>query len=176
MVFIAESITTFYDKEQDRLSLIFCGKDKKQLLGLMTRQFLKNILKQLPRWLSQQYPNFKIRTAEQEWEINCLEHQISQQKITVTYSKIQPNNEIESFLINTINLSKKHSGNYNPKIKLEFLDASNTVKIFLMLELAQLHKLIGEILKQVKVWDIDNPWQNKNIASFLSDANEKTIH
>ncbi len=176
MVFIAESITTFYDKEQDRLSLIFCGEDKKQLLGLMTRQFLKNTLKQLPHWLSRQYPNFKIRTAEQQWEVNCLAHQISQQKITVSYGKIQSSNHIESFLIHTINLSNKYSGNYNPKIKLEFLDASSTIKIGLILDLAHLHKLIGEILKQVQVWDIDNPWQNKNVSSFLSNTNEKIIH
>ena len=55
MAFIAESITTFYDKEQDRLSLIFNGKDKKQLVGLMTRQFFKSLLAQLPNWLTMIY-------------------------------------------------------------------------------------------------------------------------
>ncbi|TXI18334.1 MAG: hypothetical protein E6Q62_06990 [Nitrosomonas sp.] len=176
MEFIAESVTTFYDKEQDRLSLIFCNKDKKQLLGFMTRQFLINLLKPLPHWLSQQYPNSGPRTTEQQWEINCLEHQFSQQKITVRYGKIHSSNHIESFLISTVNLSKRHTTHDNPNIKLEFYDAGKAKRIFLMLNPAQLHKLIGEILKQVKSWDIDNPWQNSNAVSFLSNSNGGIVH
>ncbi|MCE7913894.1 MAG: hypothetical protein DYH15_04230 [Nitrosomonas sp. PRO4] len=176
MEFIAESVTTFYDKEQDRLSLIFCNKDKKQLLGFMTRQFLINLLKLLPHWLSQQYPHSGPRTTAQQWEINCLEHQISQQKITVTYGKIHSSNHIESFLISTINLSKKDSSHNNPNIKLEFYDAGKAKRIHLMLSPARLHKLIGEILKQVKSWDIDNPWQHGNAMAFLSNSNDRIVH
>ncbi|WP_297323782.1 hypothetical protein [Nitrosomonas sp.] len=176
MAFIADSITTFYDKEQDRLSLIFNGKDKKQLLGLMTRQFFKGLLIQLPNWLSQQYTAAMPKTSEQQWEINHLHHQISQQNVAVTYGKIQSNHQIESFLIHTINLTKGESTDSDQKIKLEFLDSSKTTEIILVLSAAQLHKLIGEILKQVHAWDIENPWQEKGITSFSSDTKDRIVH
>lgn len=176
MPFIADSITTFYDKEQDRLSLIFTGKEKKQLLGLMTRQFFKGLLTQLPNWLSQHPTDVMPKTAEQQQEINHLYHQISQQNVAVTYGKILSNYQIESFLIHTINLTKGESTDSDRKIKLEFLDSSKTTEIIFVLNFAQLHKLIGEMLKQVHVWDIDNPWQEKNITSFSSNTNDRIVH
>lgn len=176
MAFIAESITTFYDKEQDRLSLIFNGKDKKQLVGLMTRQFFKNLLAQLPNWLTRQHIDSMPQTAEQQWEINHIHYQISQQKVAVTYGKIQSNHQFESFLINTINFTKADLSDGDQKIRLEFLNSSKTTEIIFVLNSAQLHKLIGEILKQVQAWDIDNPWQEKNIASALSNTKDRIVH
>lgn len=176
MAFIAESITTFYDKEQDRLSLVFSNKDKKQLLGMMTRQFFKNLLAQLANWLPQQYTDSIPQTAEQQWEINHIYHQISQQKVAVTYGKIQPNHQIQSFLINTINFTKGQSSGENYKIRLEFLDSRKTTEIIFVLNSAQLHKLIGEIIKQAQAWDIDNPWQQRNIISASLATKDRIIH
>lgn len=162
--FIAESITTFYDKEQDRLSLIFNGKDEKQLVGLMTRQFFKNLLAQLPHWLAHQRIDSMPQTPEQQREIDHIHHQISQQQVAVTYGKIQSNQQFETFLINTINFIKVYLSDGDLKIRLAFLNSSKTIEIIFSLSSAQLHKLIGEILKQVQVWDIDNPWQEENIS------------
>ena len=88
MVFIAESITTFYDKAQDRLSLIFNAQEKKPLVGLMTRQLFKGLLAQLPNWLAPQHPDSIPPTTEQQWEINHTHQQISQQKVVLTYPQI----------------------------------------------------------------------------------------
>jgi hypothetical protein len=175
MAFIAESITAFYDKEQDRLSLIFSDKDKKQLLGMMTRQFFKDLLIQLTNWLPQQYTDSISRTAEQQWEINHFHYLLSQQKVTVTYEKIQPDHQIPSFLISILNFTKGRSGDAD-KIKLEFLDSRKTTEIILVLNPAQLHKLIGETLKQVQAWDIDHPWQQGNKISASLILKDRVIH
>lgn len=175
MAFIVDSITTFYDKEQDRLSLIFNSKDKKQLMGNMTRQLFKGILAQLPGWLTQQYADSMPQTVEQQWAINQIYHQVSQQKVAATYGKVQPNKQLEAFLINTVNFTKEDLGEDNQKIRLEFLDLNRTTEITFTLNAAELHKFIGEILKQVQVWDIDNPWQEKDIAIISSDT-DRVVH
>lgn len=176
MVFIAESITTFYDKEQDRLSLIFNAQEKKPLVGLMTRQLFKGLLAQLPNWLAPQHPDSIPPTAEQQWEINHIHHQISQQKVAVTYGKIQSNHQLESFLINTIHFTKANLRDGDQKIRLEFLDAGKTTEIIFVLNAAQLHKLIGEIFKQVHAWDINDPWQEKNITPASSNTKDRIVH
>lgn len=176
MVFIAESITTFYDKAQDRLSLIFNGKDKKPIVGLMTRQLFKGLLAQLPHWLTPQHPGSMPQTAEQQWEINHIHHQISQQKVVVTYGKIQSNHQFESFLINTIHFTKANLRDGDQKIRLKFLNSSKTTEIIFVLNAAQLHKLIGEILKQVQAWDIHDPWQEKNITPASSNTKDRIVH
>ncbi|SFE55414.1 hypothetical protein [Nitrosomonas sp. Nm166] len=176
MTFIAESITTFYEKEQDRLSLIFSNKGERQLLGLMTRQLFKSLLAQLSYWLTLQRTDSMPLTADQQWEISHIQHQVSQQKVAVTYEKIKPNHQLETFLIKTINFTKGDFNDGDHKIKLEFLNSNKTIQIIFVLNSAQLHKLMGEILKQVQAWDIDNPWQEKNTTPVLSDNKGRTIH
>lgn len=176
MAIIAESITTFYDKQEDRLSLIFNGKDRKQLMGLMTRRLFKALLGQLPNWLTQQQTDFMPQTDEQQWAINQIHHQVSQQNVTATYGKIQPNKQLKTFLINTVSFTKGNTRSGEQKIRLEFSDLNQTTEIVFVLNSAQLHKLIGEILKQVQAWDIDNPWQEKNIASISSETKGKVMH
>ena len=178
MALIAESITTFYDKQEDRLSLIFNGngKDNKQLMGLMTRQFFKSLLAQLPNWLTQQRTDSMPHTAEQQWAINQIYHQVSQQKITAAYGQIQPNKQLRTFLINTVNLTKGNLEGGDQKIRLEFLDLNKTIEIIFVLNSAQLHKFMGEILKQVQAWDIDNPWQDKDMTAVSSDTKDRVMH
>jgi hypothetical protein len=174
MTFIAESLTSFYDPKEDRLSLIFYGKDKRQLMGLMTRQLFKNLLERLPAWLTQQRADLIPQTTEQQWEINHIQHQISQQQIVVKREKINSNHQFESFLISTLTFTKRDSIDGKQKIKLEFLDSNKTTAIIFILNSSQLHKLIGEMLKQVRPWDIDNPWQKKNPSTVSS--NNKILH
>ncbi len=179
MTFVAESIATFYDAQQDRLNLIFHDKDKKQLLGLMTRQILKSLLAQLPGLLTPQHRHDSIpQTAEQQLEINHMHHQISQQTVAVTYGKIQPDQQIESFLITTIHFAKgKSNDGENQKIKLTFLNSTKTIETVFFLSTSQLHKLMGEILKQVPAWDIVNPWEESNSNSgMISNTKDKTFH
>lgn len=178
MVFIAESITSFYDKEQDRLNLVFKGKDQKQSIGLMTRQFFKGLLAQLPNWLTQQRIGMIPLTAEQQRIINQIHHQASQQQVTVTYGKTPSSKQIETFLINTINFTKAKviSEGEDQKIRLEFLSQNRATKIIIVLDSARLHKFIGEILKQVQAWDLDNPWQEKSGIFVSSDTKDQVMH
>lgn len=170
MPFIAQSLTTLYDNQEDRLCLIFTDREKRRLMGLMTRHLLKGILAQLPGWLTQKHTDSMPRTAEQQRSIDEIHHQISQQSVPVTYGKFAKDQKPDSFLINTINFAKAQSGNQN--IRLKFLDVNKTTEIILVITPEQLHKLIGEILKQVKSWDINNPWQEKNIVP----GNEGAMH
>jgi hypothetical protein len=178
MIFIAESITSFYDQEQDRLNLVFNGKDRKQLIGLVTRQFFKGLLARLPDWLARQRIDTIPLTTEQQRIINQFHHQVSQQEVTVTYGKAPPSKQIETFLINTINFTKTKviPGSADQKIRLEFLGPDRTAGIMIVLDSARLHKFIGEILKQVQAWDLDNPWQDKSgiFASF--DNDDQVVH
>ncbi|MDP1559058.1 MAG: hypothetical protein Q8K59_10385 [Nitrosomonas sp.] len=176
MAFIAESITTFYDQQEDRLSLIFNDKDKKQLKGNMTRQLFKGLLAQLPNWLAQQRTDSMPQTVEQQWEISQIHHQVSQQKVTVTYGKIQPNKRLETFLISTVSFAKGDLVEGDQKIRLDFVDLNKTIEIIFVLNSAQLHKFINEILKQVQAWDIDNPWQEKSIAFVSLDTKGRVVH
>lgn len=176
MAFIAQSITSFYDKQEDRLSLIFSVHDEQQLIGNMTRQLFKGLLAQLPDWLAQQYRDAMPRTAEQQWEINQMHHQISQQKATVTYGEIQPSEHLDSFLIGTVRLTKEDSTENDQRIRLEFLDLNKTTEIIFVLNSEQLHKFINEMLKQVQAWDISNPWQERSIAFALLDNKGGMMH
>lgn len=176
MTFFAETITTFYDKEQDRLSLVFTDKDQQKLQGLMTRQFFKNLLAHLPNWLMKKRADAMPQTIQQQWEINQIYHQVSQQEVTVLYGKIESNQHFENFLIATINFSKRDLKESDQKIRLEFLDSNKTIVIFSVFNLAQLHKLIGEIFKQVQVWDLENPWEEKDLIAVSSDTGDKVMH
>ncbi|UJP04973.1 MAG: hypothetical protein LZF61_08985 [Nitrosomonas sp.] len=63
-------------------------------------------------------------------------------------------------MIHSINLikNKRMIESSHQRIKLEFLNQAHTIKIAIELMLEQLHKLMGEILKQVQNWDLANPW------------------
>ncbi len=178
MTFVAESITTFYDANQDRLNLIFNDKDKKQLLGLMTRQLLKSLLAQLPNWLTLQHRSHSIpQTAEQQWEINHMHHLISQQTVAVIYGKVLSDQQFESFLITTIHLAKGDPNEADQKIKLVFLNSTQSTEVILVLSTSRLHKFLGEILKQVRAWDIDNPWSESTTnPATISDTKGKIFH
>ncbi len=177
MAFIAESITTFYDAQQDRLNLLFVNKEKKQLIGVMVRRLLKNLLTQLPEWLALlHHTNLLPQTAEQQWHIHHLHHQVSQQTVAVTYEKVRPHEQFESFLIDTIHLAKAHRNTKDPKIRLTFVNAAKTIEVIFILTPSQLHKLLGEILKQVKTWDIHNPWEEKSAHPVLSAPKPEILH
>ena len=177
MAFIAESITTFYDAQQDRLNLLFVNKEGKQLIGVMVRRLLKNLLSQLPEWLTLLHRgNSLTQTSEQQWHIHHLHHQASQQTVTVTYGKIQSHEQFESFLIDTIHFAKGNRNAGDVKIKLTFLNSTKTTEVIFILTSPQLHKLIGEILKQVKTWDIHNPWEEKNMNPDLATTKPEILH
>ncbi len=176
MAFIAQFITNFYDQQEDRISLIFNGNDEKQLKGNMTRQLFKCLLAQLPDWLAQQSRDAMPHSNEQQREINQIHHEASQQEATVTYGKVQPNEQLETFLINTISFTKVNQIENDQRIRLTFLGLNKTTKVIFVLNSNQLHKLINEMLKQVKVWDINNPWQEQNAAFALSDNKSGMLH
>ncbi|MXS78617.1 hypothetical protein ABF87_11760 [Nitrosomonas sp. JL21] len=177
MAFIAESITTYYDGQQDRLNLLFVNKEKKQLVGVMVRRLLKNLLSQLPEWLALlHHGNSLPQTAEQQWHIRHLHHQVSQQTIAVTYGKVQFHEQFESFLIDTIHFAKGNRKTEDVTIKLAFLNSAKTTEVIFILTIPQLHKLLGEILKQVKTWDIHNPWEEKNANPTLSTTKPEILH
>ena len=56
------------------------------------------------------------------------------------------------------------------------MDSKKTIVIISVFNLAQLHKLIGEIFKQVQVWDLENPWEEKNLIAVSSDTGDKVMH
>lgn len=175
MSFNAKSITCAYDLRQDRLSLVFNGVNQVQVIGLMTRQFLKELLSQLPDWLIQQQAAHGMApTAEQQRAISAFRHQTSQQQIPVSYGKTVTDRRIESFLIYSLTLTKNKAvtENNSQKIKLEFLDDAQTIRTSIFFTVEHLHKLIGEILKQVQNWDLIDPWSIDNNRLFAA-ANEK---
>ena len=178
MFFTAESITCFYDLEQDRLHLTFSGTDREEITGVMTRQFLKELLAQLPSWLIQQYADEMPQPPGQQSMISSFHHHLSQQQVPVTYGKTTPGNHIETFLIHSVNLikNKRTAGQSNEKIKLAFLDRDHATEIGIGFTLEQLHKLIGEILKQVQNWDLPNPWLADTDFFVSPNAKNNSVH
>lgn len=175
MSFNAKSITCVYDLRQDRLNLQFNDANQAQMIGHMTRQFLKELLTQLPDWLMQQQAAHGMpQSVEQQRAIHAFRHQMSQQHIPVSYEKKIVDRQIESFLIHSITLTKNKpaSENNHQRIKLEFLDGTQTIKTAIVFTIEQLHKLIGEILKQVRNWDLIDPWSIDN-DRLLAAANAK---
>lgn len=176
MTFIAESITAFYSEQEDRLGLIFNDKDKNQLAGSLTRQLFKGLLSQLPDWLAKQCSDVMPHSTEQQREINQIEHEISLQKATVTYGEMPRNDQLETFLIGAVSFTKVDSEVEGHKIQLVFQSLDKTTEIVFVLGVEQLHKLMDEMLKQVKAWDISNPWQEKRATFVLSDTKDGMLH
>ncbi len=176
MAFIAKSITVFYNEQEDRLRLIFNDNDKNQLAGSMTRQLFKGLLAQLPDWLAKQYSDVIPRSTEQQREINHIQHEVSLQKATVTYGEILRNEAPETFLIGHISFTKVDLKTDDHKIKLIFQNLDKTIEIVFVLSAAQLHKVMDEMLKQVKAWDINNPWQGKYDTFAFSDIKDGMLH
>ena len=178
MFFIAESITCFYDSEQDRLNLMFNGRDREQLIGLMTRRFLKELLAQLPDWLIQQHQDDVLRTTEQQRVISSFQHQVSQQQVSVVHGKTKLDRQVDMFLIYSTDftMNRKVSESGNQKIKLDFFDREQRIKITVVFTSEQLHKLFGEILKQVQSWDLENPWQIDDNFFVSSSVKDNRTH
>ncbi len=175
MTFIAKSITAFYSEQQDRLGLIFNDKDQNQLIGSMTRQLFKGLLIQLPDWLAKQYSDAILCSIEQQQEINYIQHEVSLQKATVTYGEMQVNEALETFLIGNISFAKVDLEMGHHEIKMVFQSLDKVIEIVFVLNFEQLHKLMDEMLKQVKAWDIDNPWQ-KSTNFTLPDMKDGMLH
>ena len=176
MTFIAKSITAFYSEQEDRLGLVFSDKDENQLAGSVTRQLFKGLLAQLPDWLAKQSSNAMPCSTGQQQAINHMQHEVSLQRATVTYGEMPWNEQLETFLIGNISLTKidLEAGDY--KIKLVFQSLDKVTKIVFVLSAEQLHKLMDEMLKQVKAWDINNPWQEKRDTFALSDMQDGMLH
>lgn len=176
MAFIAKSITTFYSKQEDRLNLIFNAEDDKQLTGSMTRQLFKGLLAQLPDWLAKQYSDVMPRSTEQQQVVNQIQHEVSLQKAAVTYGEVPKNEPLETFLIGTVSFNKVDPEAKGHKIQLIFQSLDKTTKIGFVLSADQLHKFMDEILKQVKAWDIRNPWQEKHTTFVQPDTKDGMLH
>ena len=168
MKFVATSITIFYDGKEDRLSLVFTDSDEKILKGLVTRRLFKGILTRLPDWLAQEHANPHDRTKEQQRTIERFNHQISQKNVPIEYGNSKPDSKIESFLVRAINFSMLNTSE-GKKIRLIFQSADKANEIILALTSGQLHKLIAEILKLARDWDMNNPWDGSNIV-FTNDG------
>lgn len=160
MFLVADTITCRYDLEEDRLVLSFNNDNGEEINGLMTRQFLKELLTRLPAWLVQQHAGEIAQPSDQQRLIDSFQHQMAQQQVVVTYGNKLSDKSIDTFLIHSVNLAKnkKTSATHQQKINLAFLDRDHAIKISIGFTLEQLHKLIGEILKQVRNWDLTNPW------------------
>ncbi len=176
MAFIAKSITAFYSEQEDRLGLIFNDKAKNQLAGSMTRQLFKGLLAQLPEWLAKQYSDAMPCSTEQQQEINHIQHEVSLQKATVTYGEMPRNEQLETFLIGNISFTKVDLEVEDYRIQLVFQSLDKVTEIVFVLNSEQLHKLMDEMLKQVKAWDINNPWQEKSTTFTLSDTKGGMLH
>ncbi len=142
MAFIAKSITVFYNEQEDRLGLIFNDNENDQVAGSMTRQLFKGLLAQLPDWLAKQYSDVMLRSAEQQREINHIQHEISLQKATVTYGEMPRNEALETFLIGHISFTKVDLEADDHKIKLIFQSLDKTIEIVFVLSAEQLHKVM----------------------------------
>ena len=180
MSFISQTITIFYDAHQDRLNLLFIDKNKQELLGAMTRRFLKGLLAILPEWIDkniEQIQNRLNQNKQQQRDINQFHHQAAQQNIQANYDSVKIDKTMMPFMIETINIAKQHvaneEGDIVDQIRLTFVDDAKKYNIILAMTLAQLHKLIGEILTKVEEWDLLNPWEGN--SRFLGD-NRSVMH
>lgn len=177
MLLVADTITCFYDLEEDRLALSFNNDSGEEITGLMTRQFLKELLTRLPSWLVQQRAGEVTPPSEQQRMIDSFQHQMAQQQVSVTYGNDRISDKsTDTFLIHSVNLAKnkKTSATYHQKINLEFLDRDRAIKVSIGFTLDHLHKLIGEILKQVHHWDLTNPWLADD-RFFVTGATKDTL-
>ena len=86
------------------------------------------------------------------------------------------NEQLETFLIGAVSFTKVDSEVEGHKIQLVFQSLDKTTKIVFVLSVEQLHKLMDEMLKQVRAWDISNPWQEKCATFVLSDTKDGMLH
>lgn len=190
MIFIAESASIFYDAQQDRLKLLFRNKEGKQLLGIMTRQMFKGLLVQLPEWLANQSfkiseqqtqtPELQSKTSERQHTVSQFEHQLAQQQVEVTSGTVKLDPKCRGFLTQKINFVKKEligdDQNSKNQVRMIFISTGKTKEAVLTLNTAQLHKLIGEMLKKVVEWDLSNPWQDEGYANVVPNQTSGIMH
>lgn len=177
MAFIAQSITVFYDMQQDRLNLLFIENGEQEIMGAMTRQLLKGLLAMLPEWLAKQPED--LQPAQQQREINQFHHQAAQQNIIASYNSVLINKALTPFLLETINLAKEQridDGKVHELIRLTFMDKSKGHQIILTLTPVQLHKLMGEILVKVEEWSLPNPWHHSDYETGVAVSLSGVMH
>ena len=97
-------------------------------------------------------------------------------KATVTCGEMSRNDQLETFLIGAVSFTKVDSEVGSYKIQLIFQSLDKTTEIVFVLNVEQLHKLMDEMLKQVKAWDISNPRQEKRATFALSDTKDGMLH
>jgi predicted DNA-binding protein (UPF0251 family) len=151
MPLVAQSITLYFDLAQDRLNLLFIDADEQRLTGILTRRLFKGWLELLPEWLSQHSPHADSQFSR---EIEQLQHQQAQQVVPVAQNQVSLDVPSTTFLIETLNMNVQAG----EAVRLSFLDETGEHEAVLTLNVAELHKLLAEMLAKVADWDLRNPW------------------
>ncbi|MBF0257118.1 MAG: hypothetical protein HQL47_11840, partial [Gammaproteobacteria bacterium] len=163
-----------------RLNLLFLDAQEQRLSGLLTRRLLRSWLQLLPEWLSK---NSSLSQSQSQGhfqrhfqrEMEQMQHQQAQQLVPVVENQLSLEPAAESFLIETLNMTLLGKGHGVPvlatgsdgllgergrseSIRLSFLDRGGEHEVILVLNLLELHKLMGEMLLKVADWDLPNPW------------------
>jgi len=157
--FNAEKISFIYDYEQDRLNLLFHDDLKQQMVGILTRALLRNIIQRIPGWFTEL--NQSNQSNEQKQAIAELNYASAQQEVHAEKENLKVEQNTTHFLISSINITKPVNSEL---LVLTFYDKTETHQVKLSLSEAQFHKIISTMILTAKNWDLSSPWEN-NMAS-----------
>lgn len=173
------TISITYDEQQDRLRLLLTSKSQQQVEGVMTRRLLKGALQGLPAWLAKQVvalPSHTIvPTVEQQHAVSQFQHQTAQQQVKEQVD-IEFNDEIRSFVVETLNLSAKVKPDGSQLIEMRFIAKDANRNISLSLTIEQFHQLIGAMIDKAEGWDLINPWSDKGGNTEIASPNRAIMH
>ncbi len=176
---MTSTLSIVYDKQQDRLNLLFTTDEQKQRVGVMTRRLLKNTLKNVPVWLASKETDSvtqKKTTQAQQHVVNQFQHQVARQK-PVEKVDVRLNKTITHFMIETVSLSSAKQHDSSHMIEIHFISKVQENKISLSLTTEQLHTILGAMMDKVASWDLLNPWLEKGVPAINAViSNSEIMH
>jgi len=96
-------------------------------------------------------------TAEQQHAVNQFQHQAAQQKPHEQHD-IKINSNIDSFMIDTVNMTSLSKPDGTQGIGLSFIAKDEQQNINLTLTIEQFHVMLATMIEKAANWDLVNPW------------------
>ncbi|MBF0263882.1 MAG: hypothetical protein HQL46_01320 [Gammaproteobacteria bacterium] len=170
--FSAEKISFIYDHEQDRIDLLFHDDLKQQMIGILTRALLKNVIQRIPGWFTEL--NQSAQSNEHKQAIAELNYASAQQEVHAEKENLEVQHNTTRFLISSLNITKPVN---SESLILTFMDRAERHQVKLSLTEAQFHKIISTMLQTGKNWDLTAPWDTTDISAETAAINlSKHLH
>jgi hypothetical protein len=161
--YVANSVSLKYSPSEDRVEWISHINETSYVSAWVSRRFIKKILPKVIQWMAdnkQLTPQSEgiSKSAIKSQKIVNFQHQAAQSQVKVTKEKLSEKHLEESFLLGSFNIKPLKQG-----LSVLLADAESSLIVALPMSGAQLHRVLGELIRLAKLadWQIANPLQER---------------